>query len=377
MRSHVGSKQEISPGVWRIRVTRGRRADGKRRTVSRTVHGTADDAERALIGLAHEMGADPAIGRGVTLKEYFYSYYLPFIKASFTNATAVRRESDFRLHIEPFFGGMDIAAITNGDVQRWISGLPPKSAQSYARTFRAVMSRAKFDHAISQSPFDGYVFTYPRRDTSPLPVWGPREVSIALASEDFRASRLFPLWCVMVGAGLSRSEGLALDWPDISWSSALGMDGSEHWHARVSVTKACTLRDGMKGPKNSRRYRRVPLAPAFADVLRPMAGDGPICTTARGGRMMPGSVPEMWMALFDEGAPLHGLRYVPLNRMRATFSTLAQAAGLDYSIINALQGRSNNSQVLYTNYLAPQEDTFNDAVSRIQSHIDAASGRGR
>ena len=59
--------------------------------------------------------------------------------------------------------------------------------------------------------------------------------------------------------------------------------------------------------------------------------------------------------------------------MRATFATLAQASGIDSTLINAMQGRSANSQVLYTNYLSPQTPTFDAAVDRIQRHIDIAA----
>ena len=220
---------------------------------------------------------------------------------------------------------------------------------------------------------EGYHFRLPRRDTSPKPVWGPAEVADALASQGFRKSPIFALWCVMAGGGLSRSEALALDWEDFSWSSALGMDGAGHWHAQVTISKAYTPVDGMKEPKNSRRYRRVPIAPMFADALRGHASTGPICKSVRGNRMTPCYVSDHWRHLFEHGGALDGFPFVGLNRMRATFATLAQASGIDSTLINAMQGRSANSQVLYTNYLSPQTPTFDAAVDRIQRHIDIAA----
>ncbi len=32
-----------------------------------------------------------------------------------------------------------------------------------------------------------------------------------------KGKQLYPLWLVMVGCGLSRSEALALDWEDVTW----------------------------------------------------------------------------------------------------------------------------------------------------------------
>ena len=144
----------------------------------------------------------------------------------------------------------------------------------------------------------------------------------------------------------------------------------------MTLAGACTMRDGMKEPKNDRRYRRVPLAPPFSDALREVAGSGPICQSVRhatdgqvptGHRLSPGYVPKRWKALFAPGAPLDGLPFVPLGRMRATYATMAQAAGLDSTIINRIQGRSPGSQVLEGHYLNPELGTLaraQDAVAR-------------
>ena len=45
MRRSVGSRREIKDGVWQVRVSVGYRPDGSQRVVSRTVHGTAQDAD--------------------------------------------------------------------------------------------------------------------------------------------------------------------------------------------------------------------------------------------------------------------------------------------------------------------------------------------
>ena len=50
-RSKLGSKREVAPGKWVIRVQAGFRADGHVRRVSRTVFGTETEAvERVRLG---------------------------------------------------------------------------------------------------------------------------------------------------------------------------------------------------------------------------------------------------------------------------------------------------------------------------------------
>ena len=135
---------------------------------------------------------------------------------------------------------------------------------------------------IPQSPMDGRRFRMPMgRNTTPKPVWGAREVAEALSRKAFQDSQLFALWAIMCGGGLSRSEALAIDWESIRWESALGMDAQEYWTAYVSIDSAVTTEDGLKGPKNSRRYRSVPIPSIFANPLHAIRSSGPICQSTR------------------------------------------------------------------------------------------------
>ena len=357
-----GYKRELSPGVWEVQASVITGRTGRRRRLSRTVHGTEADANAALVRLQDELGRCPAAGDGMTLDEYFWGVFIPQKQASRTNATWKSYQSHYRAHIAEALGWMDVNAIDNLVVQRWVNGLPPQSAPNYVKTMRAILNQAHFDHVTDQQVMS-YRYVMPRgRDTRPGDVWTAAEVAKCLTK--LRGNRLYALWLVQVGAGLSRSEALALDWEGISWSEVLGMDGKPHHVARLDVERACTSEDGMKGTKNDRRRRSVPLPPLYADALWECRGKGPICQSSKsngdptGKRLTPSYVPRLWRALFDKGKPLAGMRFVPIGRMRATYSTLMQQSGVDLSVINAIQGRSANSEVLYTNYLNPQMDTF-------------------
>lgn len=56
--------------------------------------------------------------------------------------------------------------------------------------------------------------------------------------------------------------------------------------------------------------------------------------------------------------------------MRATHATLMQGAGIDSILINALQGRSQNLEVLYANYLNPYQTSFLDAAKRLNDGLE-------
>ena len=381
-RSKLGSKRELRPGVWQIRVSNGYRFDGKQRTVSETVHGNEIEADAAIVRLAQRMERCLTVGDSMTLDTYFWGYFQPFKEATTTRANTRTYETIYRNHIAPTFGQWDMARITNVEIQRWINGLPPQSAQNYVRALRAILNQAHFDHLMEDAPMGGeYRYKMPRgRKNMPLPVWGAHEVSVALVK--LRGNQLYALWLVMVGCGFSRSEALALDWEDITWTNCTGIDKKTHWTAHVPVKAAFTAEDGMKEPKNDRRYRNVPMQPLFADPLHECAcsssSTGPICQSRRhtkdgwkytGHRMTPAYVPKRWKELFEDGGPLHDLEFVQLGRMRATYSTLMQRAGVDRTIINAMQGRTDNSPVLYTNYLNPGTETFVESAAAMSALV--------
>ena len=377
-RSKLGTKREIKPGVWEVGISCGTRQDGTRRYKWRRIHGNEIEADAAIVQLAAEMGKCLTVGDSMTLNTYFEGYFSPLKHATTTKANAKTYDSHYKSHIAPWFGQWDLERINNVEIQRWINQLPPQSAPNYVRTLRAILNQAHFDHLKSDCPMGGeYRYKLPRgRRNTPLPVWGANEVGKALVK--LKGEQLYPLWLVMVGCGLSRSEALALNWEDIEWSQCLGMDGKTHWIANITVNHACTAYDGMKAPKNDRRFRSVPMQPPFSDALHECMGTGPICQSRKytkdgwklsGHRLTPSYVPKLWKALLEEGMPLEKLTFVNLGRMRATYSTLMQRAGVDRTVINAMQGRTDNSPVLYTNYLNPQNDTFTQSAAAMSALV--------
>lgn len=91
-----------------------------------------------------------------------------------------------------------------------------------------------------------------------------------------------------------------------------------------------------------------------------------------GRRLTSDRVPERWKSYFDGGGCLRGLPFVWINRMRATYATQMQGAGMDFTLINALQGRSQNSEVLYANYLNPYQQSFLDASQTLNHRLGFA-----
>lgn len=107
-RSKLGSKREVAPGKWVIRVQAGFRADGHVRRVSRTVHGTETEADIAIAQLARELGVSQAAHAGVTLDMYYWGVFRdsPSNRGK-PRSKASLREYDGQMdnYISPVLGG--------------------------------------------------------------------------------------------------------------------------------------------------------------------------------------------------------------------------------------------------------------------------------
>lgn len=332
----MASIDETRPGVWRVRVTHGRKPDGSRRTVSVTVHGSKSDAEAEARRLSVAMGASASYGSGLTVGEYVYSVFLS-TRSNLKRKTLIGYESDYRLHVAPVFDSVKLEDVTRPMVQAWLSKLPPASARHYFRTLSAIMGGAVDDGCLAE-PVNLSRMRFPRR-VQPVPVsWGVAEVAECLERLD--GSPIMPLWLVMVGAGLSRSEACALEWSDVSTAGP---------YAVVSVNKALTASDGLGDTKNAYRRRVVPVALPFGARLLELAADGRLWPWS------PDHASKFWRRLFSD--TLDGLPYVPLNRMRATHETLLQLAGVVDSVNARIHGRSN-VQTGYRHYLATGMDAM-------------------
>ena len=93
-RSKLGSKREVAPGKWVIRVQAGFRADGHVRRASRAVHGTETGADIDIAQLVRELGVSQATHAGVTLDVYYWGVF----RDSPSNRGKPRSKASLREH---------------------------------------------------------------------------------------------------------------------------------------------------------------------------------------------------------------------------------------------------------------------------------------
>jgi integrase len=136
-----------------------RDADNKSR--SKTFAGTKSAAERAAKKFAATVELDPwaVVTNGKqTLRSYAEEWIA--LQPNWSEGTAVKVESMFRLHLYPTFGNRPLGSIKRKEVQQWIAamcneGAAPNTVRARHEYFSAVMNAAVRDRAIGENPCKG------------------------------------------------------------------------------------------------------------------------------------------------------------------------------------------------------------------------------
>lgn len=354
---------------YEVQATNGYRADGKRRRVSRRVHGTMRDAQAMAVRLDMEMGANPTLGSLATLDSYFEGVFLAS-HADLDPKTLGNYRTIWRLHVSPRFGSRPIAEPSPAEVQAWVSSMSRGNAMHAAKLMRSVLRDAWYMGLLPSEPMRRPL-RYPKAAQGKLDVWSGSEVLYALSR--LHGHRLLPLVTVMVGAGLRRSEAMALAWEDMEFRPG---------YVRMAVVRGAHAEDG--STKNPASVRTVAMMEPFASILAECRGEGPICP------MGEAAVRTLWPHLFglrrrepktgrrqDGSTPLEGMRYIPMKQLRATNTTLMHEAGVPDTTLSMVHGHTD-VRTDYRHYIAPTSTAADTAAEMLQTFMmDAADGQFR
>lgn len=279
-RSKLGSKREVAPGKWVIRVQAGFRADSHVRRVSRTVHGTETEADIAIAQLAQELGMSQAAHAGVTLDMYYWEVF----RGSPSNRDKPRSRASLREYagqmchyISPVLGSIDISEITHDMMRSCIerSGAPAKTKT----TLRAVMRRTFDDDWVTVEPLRRRVIA-PKAQQAPVEPWSIPEAAEALrrlAASDDRADLVMNAYLILGLSGLRKEVAQAVRPCDLKVTTTYDFaTGQPTVSEYIEACRAYTDEDGMKETKNAHSVRTVPVLLAgrgrrdqIMDALRP------------------------------------------------------------------------------------------------------------
>ena len=101
----------------RVQVTRGRRSDGSRRRVTRTLYGvSADEAEAEAVRMAAELGASDLAGDSMTLSDFYWGLFrdTPSNRGTPRTKTTLRGyDQAMRRYVLPTLGDVRLDRITH------------------------------------------------------------------------------------------------------------------------------------------------------------------------------------------------------------------------------------------------------------------------
>ena len=163
-RRRAGSYTEVRPGVWAVRASSGRRADGKRRTLRSTVRGTERDAEVEAVRLVAELGRAESLGDSLTLAQYYRGVFRkqPSSRGTPRSAATLRQYDGYmERDVLPRIGGRPLNALTHGEIKATVQASPcPANCK---RVLRIVLRAAYNDELMADRPMERRIVTPSRR----------------------------------------------------------------------------------------------------------------------------------------------------------------------------------------------------------------------
>lgn len=344
----MASITERRPGVFDIRACVGHNADGTQRRKSRTVHGTRADAEAAAVALDAEMGANRAMGSRITFDAWFGQYLRSH---ELDPSTAGNYRTIWRVHVSPRFGSRELCDPPAAEVQAWASSMSRGSAVHAVKLLRAVLRDAFYMGILPSEPMRRPV-RYPSAPNDKLDVWTANEALDALSR--LHGYSIEPCVLLMLGAGLRRSEALAVRWEDV-------LDGGGI--VRIRIDKGARRADGLT--KNAASVRWVAVAEPFASRLLELRGEGAVVAIAER------TCARYWQRAFSEGA-LRGMRYIPMKNLRHTNASLMHEAGVP-DVANSMYHGHADLRTDYRHYLSPEGAAVDGAASILSAYLSARS----
>ena len=372
-----GSIQERPDGTWRIFVSGGTDAMGRRVRVSEIVRGTRRDANRRLHEIAQAIRSGAYVpGHAQTMREFIHSWW-PSKRSSIAPTTAVGYERLLNRYILPALGAKRLQRIASADVSALIGALVDQGRVGQAdhvyTLCRLIFNAAIRGGTAGKNPVLGVDRPRsPHREmaTVTLEQWG----RVRQHFEGRESWALLPL-TVLITSGLRRSEVLALQWRDLDFERGV-----------LTVQRSFHVLPGgdarVERPKTRRSRRAVALdhhtTAALADHRR--RGEHTARLLSRrfretdfvfaredGTPCRPDNLSQVW----GRAAKKLGIK-ARLHDLRHTSASLMLASGANPKLISERLGHSSTAFTLdtYTHVLV-------SAQAEAAEKLGAMLGNGR
>lgn len=328
---------------------------GKRKQMSRVVHGSRREARRVRDELKAKVGDSSWLRSGMTVSELWERLYKPDIERRLRPVTVDGYRRNYSCYVEAALGPMELRELTPISLKMWLEGIDGEAKRFVAFSFlRTMLNKAVRWDLMPYNPCQR--IEPPRKPDDHEPQVLTAEEAAAYL-EAFRGAQSEAVVLIAIGCGLRRSEIAALDWRDVSGGS-------------VTVDSAITAVSGKPHedePKSrfSRRTVAVPRGVWVRLLELKRAGSAPVCVDSDGNRMNPDNISHVYTRERDERLP-DWVRRVPLRDLRHTSLTLALEGGADLLVVSRRAGHSGVG-ITSRYYLRPDKRVDEAAASGLDA----------
>jgi integrase len=353
-----------------VRVYLGTDSAGKRKYSGRTVDWSKKDAEKELTRMLREIDTSTFVAPS---RDTLTAFIEQWIETKVD--IAARTKADYlhllQKHILPDLGGRKLDTIGSLEIQGVYASMVEQSLSPRTVRYTHTVLKQALDAAVQwdllhKNPAD-YV-NLPKNKRTKRTILSPEQADLFLEAAS-RDATLYPLWLVLLTAGLRPQEALALLWEDFS-------------NPQIYVSKALA-KDAHGGytvgnPKRFKSARRITLPSTTAEALeahrRSQAAEilssGP--EYVRSGLIFANSVgshldPSKLRKSFKRVLKRAGLPKMRLYDLRHTHASHLLLAGTNPKVVAERLGHADVSLTLntYSHVLERVEEGAADTVEAL------------
>lgn len=375
----VGHIYERAPGVFRVRLPRGKGPDGRRLPdYSWEFRGDAKGAEEFKRERWKEIETGRTPDNELTLTEFVERRFLPNIARGFTDEgdpysfkTRERYENALRKHILPRLGSRPLHKITLADLEwlrdemRATGTLAETTVSDHLAVLSSVFSYAEDHLLVSANPCKR-LRGRKRRPAQESPAFSLEAVVSLL---QFLLSTRFATAAVLsLAHGLRREEILGLRWSDIdldqgtirirraliAWAKpGPGREAEPIWKEPKTAGSRRTMKivepfiEQLRTERVQQMRARMQLGSAWRGAAHP--DDDQVVAMDDGSPWRPSSFTRAWRLLLKENSD--HVPYLTIKDARTAWVSISYALGIDPAVIARLAGHSQ--QVAQSHYLRP------------------------
>jgi len=249
--------------TWKIVISMGSGADGKRRRHIETIHGRKSAAQKRineLLVLKEKGIITPQVR--ITLAEHLRNWLAGYVATKCSPRTIDSYESICRVHIIPALGHYQLRQLqlNHQAIQEYYSKaketLTPRTVAKHHRLLSQALKYAVRQGYLVRNPCD--LVDAPKWQSKPMRTLTEEEVSVFL--EAASSSPYYPVYYAAVSTGLRQAELCGLRWRDLDLDS-----GS------LSVNQVLYKRKGvseLRPPKTSHSRRQLKMTYKLGQYLR-------------------------------------------------------------------------------------------------------------